>query len=71
MRQIQRIYSNHRLLANSPGVALRRTSSGKWVLGTPDAPDAIGTFDDVTDAWKALDAIDLAELDSNYASAAA
>lgn len=53
------------------GLALARTPAGKVVLGVPGAPESIGTYDDVVDAWKALDEIDLHEVDAGAESIAA
>lgn len=67
MGRIRRIYRKHRLLANSPGIALRRSRSGQFLLGTAGSPDNIGSFDSAAEAWKALDAVDLAEVDARFA----
>ena len=50
------------------GITVRRALSGEIQIGTADQPNSIGSFDDPVDAWKALDAIDLAEVESERAA---
>jgi len=50
------------------GITVSRRK-GRIELGTHDAPNSIGTFDNAVDAWKAIDAIDLAEVDAERAAA--
>ena len=51
------------------GITVSRSRKGRIELGTENAPDSIGTFDSAVDAWKAIDAIDLAEADAERAAA--
>ena len=50
------------------GITVSRRK-GRIELGSENAPDSIGTFDSAVDAWKAIDAIDLAEVDAERAAA--
>jgi hypothetical protein len=51
------------------GITVSRSRKGRIELGTPQDPDSIGTFDNAVDAWKAIDAIDLAEVEAERLAA--
>ena len=67
MNKILRL-SKHRRITHG-GISVSRHRRGRIELGTPEAPSSIGTFDNAVDAWKAIDAIDLAEVEAERAAA--
>lgn len=53
------------------GLAVSRTGTGQYLLGTPGDPDSVEVYNDVIDAWKALDEIDSVEVEASHKIAAA
>jgi hypothetical protein len=67
MKKILRFNKYRRI--NHAGITVSRPRRGRIELGTPEAPNSIGTFDNAVDAWKAIDAIDLAEVEAEQVAA--
>ena len=56
--------------AASAGLAVSRTGTGQYLVGTPGDSGSIEVYDDVIAAWKAVDALDTVEVEASHKIAA-